>query len=157
MMKRFIVRALCFILPVLAGLTLGEYFLRQVPNDYSFKKEWLDHNSSQVEVLVLGSSHTYYGVNPVYFSKKSFNAAYVSQSIPYDYFIFTKYVNQMKNLSYVILPISYFSLWGSLENDGEAYRLKNYSIYYDCKYHKWYELSNQLELFDKKNLAKAAL
>ena len=49
-----------------------ELFVRyEIPNVYRLKNEWLSKNSSNVELLVLGNSHCYYGICPEYFSCKS--------------------------------------------------------------------------------------
>ena len=96
-----------------------------------FKKNYLDKNASQVEILVLGSSHSYYDVNPAYFHLNGFNAANVSQTLSYDYAIFEKYINHWNNLKFIILPIDDFTLYSDLEKNLESWRIKNYEIYYD--------------------------
>jgi len=114
---------------------VAEYVVRQIPNDYSYKKEYLNTNSENVEILVLGSSHSFYGINPIYFSRTAFNASHLAQSLNYDYFIFNKFKNKLSNLKILILPISYFTLFYQLEKSDEDWRVKNYHIYYDCQYH----------------------
>jgi hypothetical protein len=81
-------------------------------------------------VLILGSSHAYRDVNPAYINATSFNAAYVSQSLYYDYRILEKYEDNWLHLKYIVVPVSYFSLFYSLEDGPEDWRIKNYSIYY---------------------------
>ena len=39
-------------------------------------------------------------------------------------------------MEWVILPVSYFTMTGKMENGKEWWRIKNYCIYYDCPYHK---------------------
>lgn len=107
-----------------------EILLRQIPNDYSYKREYLDNHSNGIETLILGSSHSYRGVNPVYFSTSCFNAAYVSQTLDYDLEILKKYQNNLAKLKTVILPISYFSFFQQLKTATESWRVKNYIIYY---------------------------
>ncbi len=110
-----------------------EIYLRKIPNDYLYKRKYLDKHSNSIEVLILGSSHTYYGINP-YFSKfKIFNAAYVSQSLNFDLAIFKKYKNNWRKLKYIVIPVDYFSLYETLENGSEHWRVKNYNIYYAIK------------------------
>ncbi|WP_157814093.1 hypothetical protein [Olleya sp. Bg11-27] len=106
-----------------------EIFLRNIPNDYLFKKKYLDEHSSEIETLILGSSHSLYGFNPEYFTSKTFNASYISQTLNFDYEIFHKY--KFKNLKTIVLPISYFSLWENLRNGPESWRVKNYILYLD--------------------------
>ena len=107
-----------------------EFSLRSIPNDYLYKKEYLDAHSNEIETLVLGSSHSYRGIDPVYFTNNCFNASYVSQSLNYDYEILRKYDNNFSNLKTVVLSISYFSLFTKMEQGPEAWRVKNYVIYY---------------------------
>lgn len=108
-----------------------ELLLRDIPNDYSFKKNYLNTNSNNIEVLFLGSSHIYYGINPEYISRKSFNGAHISQSLTFDLAILEKYKDRWENLNYIIIPIDYLSMYSTLEDGIENWRVKNYVIYYD--------------------------
>ena len=108
-----------------------EISLRAIPNDYKQKRSYMDSHSDEIEVLVLGSSHSLYGINPKYFSQKTYNMAYVSQSLDLDYKILEKYQDRFKNLKTIIVDISYFSLYATLETGPESWRAKNYNIYYD--------------------------
>ena len=108
-----------------------ELLLRDIPNDYSFKKNYLNTNSNNIEVLFLGNSHIYYGINPEYISRKSFNGAHISQSLNWDLAILEKYKDRWENLKYIIIPIDYFSMYSTLEGGIENWRVKNYIIYYD--------------------------
>jgi hypothetical protein len=114
-----------------------EIALRKIPNDYQLKNSYFDKNASKINTLILGSSHTFYGVNPEYFSKQTFNAAYVSQTLDLDEELLHHYKDKLTNLETVIIPISYFSLFETLETDVEKWRLKNYILYYgfENKYH----------------------
>jgi len=152
-MKKFITRTVLLILfPISLVVVMCEHFLRKIPNDYSYKSEWLTNKSNSVEILVLGSSGGFFGINPNYFSKNAFNAAHVSQSIKYDHFIFTKFFDEMDSLEVLILPISYSSLLDfGPENGIEDWRAKYYSIGYGCKYHRFepkynLETANGLQL-----------
>ena len=148
-MKRFIIRTfLLIIVPLLLGIVLCEYYLRKIPNDYSFKNEWLSNNAGSIRVLNMGGSHAFYGIEPSLFSCKAFNAAHVSQSIKYDHFIFSKFVNEMDSLEVLVLPVSYGSFLGfGPENGIEDWRVKYYSIYYGCKYHR-FEPKYNLEIYN---------
>ena len=121
-----------------------EAALRFLPNDYKFKKKYMDSNSNNIETLVLGSSHAYYGISPKYFSSKSFNAGYVSQSIDFDYEIINKYRDNFENLKTIVLFISYFTFFTTLDTNMESWRIKNYVIYYDIN--KPHHLSDYSEL-----------
>ena len=132
-MRKFIKLFILFSSPIIIGMISFEIFLRIIPNEYSIKRKYLDSNSNKIKVLFLGSSHVYYGINPEYMSIESFNAAHVSQSLNYDFAILEKYRSNWKELKYLILPIDYFSLFTTLENGIEKWRVKNYSTYYDIR------------------------
>ena len=110
-----------------------EILLRNIPNDYEFKKEYLDKYSPEIETLILGSSHSFYGFNPVYFTNKTFNASHISQSLNYDFEIIKKYDYDFKQLKTIVLPISYFTLFTKLDAGTESWRVKNYILYYGLK------------------------
>lgn len=147
-MKRFITKTvLLILLPIIVGVIVCEIFLRRIPNDYAYKNEWLTNSSDSVQILNLGGSHAFFGIDPSLFSCKAFNAAHVSQSIKYDHFIFSKFVNEMDSLQVLVLPVSYGSFFDfGPENGIEDWRVKYYSIYYHCKYHR-FEPKYNLEIY----------
>ena len=83
-MKKFWLHILKIILPIFIFFLVLEIAIRKIPNDYQLKKVYLDKNASKINTLILGSSHSFYGINPEYFSKHTFNAAYVSQTLDLD-------------------------------------------------------------------------
>ena len=154
-MKKFVFHLLKIILPILFFFLVLEIAIRKIPNDYQLKKDYLTRNASEINTLILGSSHTFYGLNPEYFTEKTYNAAYVSQSLDLDYEILNLYESKLKNLKTVIVPISYFSLFETLETDVEKWRIKNYIIYYNFenKYNftdNFESLNNDIKLNVKK-------
>lgn len=128
-MNKFLKNLLKFIIPSLLILISIEILLRLIPNDYKLKGDFLNNNSNEIEVLIMGSSHAYRGFNPEKIEVKSFNAANISQSLDLDYEIFKKNLENLKNLKYVILTISYHTLFTSLQTSKESWRLKNYALY----------------------------
>ena len=130
-MRKFIFQFSVFSLPILIVSIAFELLIRNMPNDYSYKNDYLDEYSEKIETLVLGSSHSFYGIDPRYFSNNTFNASHISQSLNYDLEILKKYQGEFKSLKTIILPISYFSFYFSLESGVESWRIKNYMIYYD--------------------------
>lgn len=129
-MKKFIRNLLIFIIPLILIGVSAELLLRGIPNDYKLKREFLDRNSNNIQMLFLGSSHAYRGINPVFFHLNSFNAGYISQTLDYDFDILKKYDGSWSNLEIVVIPISYFSLFVKLSDSTESWRVKNYNIYY---------------------------
>jgi hypothetical protein len=135
-------------MPFLVLGLLTEFLLREIPNDYVSKKEYLDKNSDDIKILFLGNSHAFYGINPEFVSLKSFNASHISQSLDYDYEIMKKYKNHWSNLQCIVIPISYFSLFSRLETGIESWRVKNYTIYYGIN--STTDYSNYSEVFSNK-------
>jgi hypothetical protein len=129
-MQHLVNKICIFFLPLLALFIGFEILLRQIPNDYDLKRTYLEKEGKNVEILILGSSHTYYGVNPVYLSRKAFNAAYISQDLIYDQLIFEKFADRLPKLRYLIVPISYFTMTYTIKSSLEDWRIKNYIIYY---------------------------
>ncbi len=106
-----------------------EQTLRKIPNDYKYKADYLKENGKQIETLILGSSHTFTGLNPKLFTNKTFNAAHSAQSLDLDYKIFEQNRKYLPNLKTIIIPISYFSFTKQLNNFNQK-KLKYYSIYW---------------------------
>jgi hypothetical protein len=128
-MRQFIKKSILTSLPILLFVLFMEILLRNIPNNYEFKKEYLEKNSSEIETLILGSSHTFYGLNPFYFTNKTFNASHVSQSLNYDFEIIKKYDYSLNQLKTIVLPISYFTFFTNLDSGPESWRVKNYILY----------------------------
>jgi hypothetical protein len=144
-MKRFIFNLIFFLfLPtIIIGIGL-ELSLRQIPNDFKYKLTYLDSNSNNIEVLILGDSHTYYGLDPKYFNFNTFNASEIAQTLEYDYEILKKYDGRLKNLKTIVLPISYITLYKNMSKDPNSWRIKNYVIYY--KMHKEQSVKDRFEI-----------
>lgn len=127
--------ALIFVLEILA---------REIPNAYKSKNHAITTNRDNYRTLVLGSSHTYFGVNPDYMLMSTFNAANVSQSLNYDYFVLENASKHLIDLEYVVLPLSIFSLYSDLDSGVESWRKYNYRHWFN--YNKY----ANTELFDIK-------
>ena len=112
-MKRFLINttliAIISCVVILIAAIRIEYLIRQVPNPYKYKFEWMQKNAEDVEVLVFGSSHTFYGIRPEYFKSKAFSLANVSQGLRQDLFLLEYWADRYKKLKTVIVPISFYS------------------------------------------------
>jgi len=97
-------------LVVLAAMVI---YKQQYHASYSNKRRLLDANKEQISCLIAGSSHTYQGINPALFPIKTINIAEVNKPIQIDIEIIEKYINQLPNLKYVIIPIDYFTFYFS--------------------------------------------
>lgn len=136
-MQKFLIKIFCLLLlPFVLFAGIIEWRIRQVPNDYRYKHEWMLKHAPSVQVLALGASTSLYGIIPKHFDKSAFNLAFVSQSLKYDDFLFFKYIDQCDSLEYLIWPISYFVVRSKgLEYGDTWWRVKSYCIYMDCDYH----------------------
>ena len=128
-MKRFLIKSLLFALPIILCAVALEILLRNIPNEYSDKRECLERTAQNIETLALGSSHAFYGVNPEYLSMNAYNAAHVSQSLNYDYFILKKHINKLTALKTVVITVSYSSLYSNLDSGIEHWRAPYYYRY----------------------------
>jgi len=129
-MRSYIKKNFVYILPFLIICILLEILLRNIPNDYKLKREYLDNNSRRIEKLFLGGSHTYYGINPEFISGNAFNASYVSQSIDINYKILKKYEGKWDSLKVIVMSVEYPSLFERLSSSIESWRIKNYNLYF---------------------------
>jgi hypothetical protein len=153
-MKRDVTRFLCklllFLLPLLTLFGYAEVRLRQVPNGYRDKRTSLERQLDSVEILVLGSSHAYYGVDPNCLSLRAFNLAYVFQSPYYDTRLVRTYLDRMPRLRLVLVDVNYISLWYQLANTKESWR----DYFY---YHFWGIRYRNLARFDPMMVSYVAL
>jgi len=151
-MKKFIFKIIFTITPILLLLVIIEVLYRDIPNVYKYKKKYLDNHSNEIETLILGNSHNYYGINPIYFSKyNTFNASYIVQRTFFDFEILKKYENNFKKLKTVILPIIPMELFfKKIENTGISFNpsIHKYRIYYDLKlpikYGNYFEVTSKM-------------
>lgn len=128
-MRGLTIKVLLFLSPVLIIILVLELALRSMPNDYKVKGKYLEEFAGEIEVLILGSSHAYYGIDPEYFSSSCFNASFYSQTLRYDLEILKHYQSEFKSLKAIVLPVSYFSLYSQLETGNAPYLVKKYNLY----------------------------
>ena len=127
-MRKLFIKLVLFMFFVSVSILSVELFVRyEIPNVYRLKNEWLSKNSSNVELLVLGNSHCYYGICPEYFSCKSYNAAIVSQTLHCDFFILQHY--RFGGLKDVIINVDISNVFDPPLSKGEGYRCAYYTIY----------------------------
>ncbi|KGO92573.1 D-alanyl-lipoteichoic acid biosynthesis protein DltD [Flavobacterium subsaxonicum] len=122
-MKKFLKRLFLYLIPILLVWAGLEFFYRTVPNNYTFKHQNISKNYD-AKVLVFGNSHSFYGLNPEYFCKKTFNISNISQSLYFDELLFNKYTADFKNLKTIVLNVDYFTL--SLQDDNVEDQWRKY-------------------------------
>jgi len=109
-MRRLYLKIALFLLPLFLVLLALEVFYRQVPNNYSYKDQQLQKVAPDVQTLIMGDSHAFYGINPVYFKDLTFNLSNISQSLLTDELLLEKHIANLPALKTVFINISYFTL-----------------------------------------------
>jgi hypothetical protein len=130
----FLWRFLAFAAPVVALVAAPEIALRarplsQVPSMYAQKRAGLEARLPDLEVLVLGSSSTLYGVHAGAFHANAYNLAHVSESIWYHARLLERFIGQMPRLRLVIFSLAYPSMSYNLGQVTEGWRQFFYERY----------------------------
>lgn len=128
-MRRALLRFLLFLGLALIPLTAGEWYVRQLPNPARSKHQYLTRHSRTVRTLVLGSSHTYYGLSPRALGPGAYSLAQVSQTYDMDCRLLRHY--PFPALRNVILPLSYFSLYERTLSSSLHHLATRYYLYMD--------------------------
>lgn len=132
-MKSLIQKIFIFLLPILLVFILIEGFYRVIPNDFSVKNKLITQKYQNTEILILGNSHSFYGLNPAFFDNPAFNLANVSQTLYFDKLLFEKHIDKFKNLKFVILNIEYTSLSQLKDTQEDVWRKYYYERYMDLE------------------------
>ncbi len=128
-MKKYLKKVSYFLIIPLIGFLLIEWNVRSIANSYSYKMDQFKIVKSSIDQLILGNSHAYYGLNPSFLSKSSFNLANLSQSLDIDFALLKENIEELDSLNTVILPISSFSLAFHLTESEESWRKYDYYFY----------------------------
>lgn len=68
-----------------------EALLKNILNNDFSRTAYLDKNAGNIEVQFLGDSHAYFDIDTALIHTNNSNAAYVSQSLCYDYRILCQF------------------------------------------------------------------
>ncbi len=143
-MRKFAIKMSLYLVPLLILMSIMEFTLRSIPNEFKYKNTYLKENGDKIQTLILGNSHSYYGIDPDYFEENCFNASQVSQPLEYDEGILRYFENDLSSLNTVILNISAFSLFYDFETSDEPWRNKNYVLYYGMKHQNSYKDNSEV-------------
>lgn len=128
-MNTVIKKVLLYLLPLFLVFIAFELFYRLVPNDYSVKYATIPKKYDSTEILIFGNSHNFYGLNPKYFDKPTYNLAHISQSLYFDKILFDNYIDKFKNIKCIILNIEYTSLSEIVDSEENKWRKYYYQTY----------------------------
>lgn len=132
-MKKIIYQTVVYLLPILLLLLSIELLYQIVPNNYTLKNKNVQKSYADTKVLIFGNSHTFYGLNPKYFDKPTFNFSNISQSIYFDQLLFDKHIDKFKSLQYIILNVEYTSLSQVDNTEEDIWRKYYYKEYMDLE------------------------
>ena len=133
-MKRFVGHIVLFSVLVLAFFAAGEAYVERMPNPSRDKHQWMERHAGEVTTLILGNSHTFYGIRPDSLPECAFSLAQVSQTYRYDDYLLHNY--DMPWLKRVVIPFSYMSLWEDFESQEDKwFNAIRYCLYMDCDIH----------------------
>ena len=98
-MKKFVRSFVAFLVLLLIIIPIIELGIEILPSNIKYKKDWMLKNSKRVEILILGHSHAFQGINPLEFDNYAFNLADHGQGLAIDKFLTDKYSNYSAPLS----------------------------------------------------------
>ncbi len=148
---KFALKVVLFTIPWVIAWGVLEHKLAGIPNSYTKKRHNLEQQTDSIQALFLGTSHTYHGVNPDYFSCYGYNLADYLQTIYYDKRLTLKYIDKMPRLKVVAIEVCYFSLYYQIRHHPvESWRDYFYSQYWGINY-------KDLPPWDMKRYSKVAL
>ena len=107
-MKKFVLKTSLFTIILMFCLAFLEYYIFPNNNNQMTLKNDLIMNSNKVDVMILGNSHTFFGVNPDESDFKMINIANKGRKLETDYYILKNATNL--NVDYILIPISHFTL-----------------------------------------------
>lgn len=129
-MKKFLKNIVLFSILIIGILAAGECFVRHIPNPYSIKKEAIDSFGKDATTLVMGNSHTYFGILTDSI-ENAINVAGVSQNYEYDYRILFSFLSEMPRLKNALIDVSYSSFFDPPFEDYDWGTEIYYKIYLD--------------------------
>lgn len=109
-MRNFLKKNLLFFLVPLAIIALIDTTLRLQNTLYKEKYEGAKKTADSIEILILGTSHATYAINPEVFDLYAYNIANLAQSIYFDKRITLSLLPKLSKLKYVFISIDYHSL-----------------------------------------------
>lgn len=147
-MQIFLKKLVTFFIPIVLAVICFEVGLRFLPNTYDIKRSLLDKNLGNIEVVFLGTSHTFSGIDPQKFNNIGVNLANNSQSIYYDLKILDNYIGRLPKLETVFFEINFFTFEYNLDKGPEAFRNKFYYQSFDIQ-----PQTDNLGIFNKVRIA----
>jgi hypothetical protein len=146
-------------IPATIILVYVEIGLNNLDTHYLKKRVDFEKQLNSIEVLSLGSSNAYYGINPNEFSCAGYNLAINAQSMYYDFEFIKKYTPLMPNLKVVILPAIFYTTGTKLVGTSQDWRMYFYKQYFELpnETEDGNTTNNVKRFIDSRNFSKIAL
>ena len=132
-MKKFVRDFAYVLILIFMGICGIEILLNNVQNGYSYKHKYLQEHKDDISILILGHSHTAWGVNP-HLLDSAFNAAIAARPLYYDAKLAEKWIPNMKNLKVLIISHGYDFPWGFFNLHYWEDEWKKNTVYMHYKY-----------------------
>jgi len=129
-MKKFLTNLLLVLIPFLVISGILEYKTRTLDSYYKDKKSGFESQLDNIEVLVLGNSHSADGIDPNQFSFETYNMAFRAQTLFFDKRITLSYLSRLPKLKYVFINVSYSTLYFTHKPERDVF----YHYFYDIDY-----------------------
>lgn len=116
-----------------------EFLLFLRPNQYSYKRMYVEEHINDIRCLLLGNSHIENALKPNILGNGIFNMATLGRSVVYDVELAKRYVPQMNQLKVIIIPIDYKNFYFGRQkvNPNEKGKLLGHTKTRMCMYYKY--------------------
>ena len=128
--KHTLIIAFIVAIPAVVFLVYVEYGLNKLDTHYLKKRIDFERQLNSIEILTLGSSNAYFGINPAQFSCTGYSLAFNAQSMYYDLEFVKKYLPLMPNLKVVVLPAIFYTTGSKLIGTSQDWRIYFYKQYF---------------------------
>jgi hypothetical protein len=126
-MRAFLIRLAVFLTPLIGFIFLYEMVLSSITTSFTVKRDLIEQNIDSTELVAIGTSKIFAGINPSKLDYFAINLANNSQSSYYDIKILEKYIDKLPKLKVIVLEINFFSFEYNLDNGPESWRNAYYS------------------------------
>lgn len=130
MVKKYFIRAVLFLLPVVMILGALEFWTRSVSSSPKTIAAYLDKESQNIEVMVLGASQNQAAIHPGFISKPTINLASGHQDYAEDFHLLNQLKERLPKLNTVLLPMTFAHL-DTPPNKGEYWKHATLLNYYN--------------------------
>lgn len=141
-MKKFLLDCLYVLLSIVLISATIECLLLLKPNEYSYKRKYVEKHIDEIEYLLLGNSSIVFTILPDSLGNNCFNMATAGRDIRYDLELAKRYVPEMSNLDVLVVPLIYnnFILGRGEPNTLDQRKPLGMQSSYKCMHYKYMQL-----------------